>query len=248
GVKDTDKTMTPITVDVRDQRTGAARQVTIIGVLDQTMNVSDGLGIGNSGAGLLMNDRTFQQVFPPDRQNTAYFIALKNGADSKTVKFGIKAALVKNGVQAIDLRDELQKSQQQSQGFLYLLQGFLGIGLFVGIAALGVIALRSVVERRQQIGMLRALGYQRGMVSASFLIESLFIAVTGVIVGVATGMVLSRNLIASGNAGAQAKDMTVPFGQIALFAIIALVAAFIMTVIPARRASRVPIAEALRYE
>ncbi len=247
GVKDTDKAMTPIKVDVRDQRTGAATQVTIIGVLDQTMNVSNGLGVGE-GAGLLMNDSTFQQVFPPDRQNTAYFIALRNGADSKGVKFGIKAALVRNGVQAIDLRDELQKSQQQSQGFLYLLQGFLGIGLFVGIAALGVIALRSVVERRQQIGMLRALGYQRGMVSASFLIESLFIAVTGVIVGVATGMVLARNLIASGNAGPQAKEMVIPFGEITFFVIIALVAAFIMTVIPARRASRVPIAEALRYE
>jgi putative ABC transport system permease protein len=235
-------------VDVRDRRTGKMAQVKIIAVLDQTMNISDGLGIGDGAPGLLTNDATFQQIFPTDRQNTAYFVALKNSADSKAVKFGIKAALVKNGVQAIDLRDELQKSQQQSQGFLYLLQGFLGIGLVVGIAALGVIALRSVVERRQQIGMLRALGYQRGMVSASFLIESLFIAITGVIVGVTTGMVLSRNLIASGNAGAQAKEMIVPYAQIALFVIIALVAAFIMTVIPARRASRVPIAEALRYE
>ncbi len=247
GVKADDKTMTPIKVDVRDQRTGVARQVTIIGVLDQTMNVSNGLGVGE-GAGLLMNDSTFQQIFPPDRQNTAYFIALEQAGDSKAVKFGIKAALVRNGVQAVDLRDELQKSQQQSQGFLYLLQGFLGIGLFVGIAALGVIALRSVVERRQQIGMLRALGYQRGMVSASFLIESLFIAVSGVIVGVTTGMVLSRNLIASGNAGVQANTMVIPYGQIAFFVVIALVAAFIMTVVPARRASRVPIAEALRYE
>ncbi|MFI5034116.1 MAG: ABC transporter permease [Reyranellales bacterium] len=248
GVKADDKTMQPVAVDFRDQRTGQSAQVKIIAVLDQTMNISDGLGIGNNAPGLLTNDATFQQVFPPDRQTTAYFVALKNSADSTAVKFGIKAALVRNGVQAIDLRDELQKSQQQSQGFLYLLQGFLGIGLVVGIAALGVIALRSVVERRQQIGMLRALGYQRGMVSASFLVESLFIAVTGVIVGVATGMVLSRNLIASGNAGVQANAMVVPYGQIALFVIIALVAAFIMTVIPARRASRVPIAEALRYE
>lgn len=248
GVKADDKTMTPTKVDIRDRRTGKTQRVTIIGVLDQTMNISDGLGIGNSSAGIITNDSTFQQVFPPDRQSTAYFIALKKGADSKAVKFGIKAALVRNGVQAIDLRDELQKSQKQNQGFLYLLQGFLGIGLFVGIAALGVIALRSVVERRQQIGMLRALGYQRGMVSASFLVESLFIAVTGVIIGVSTGLVLSRNLLASGNAGGQASGFIIPFGQITLFVVIALVAAFIMTVIPARRASRVPIAEALRYE
>jgi putative ABC transport system permease protein len=247
GVKSGDKTMQPIAVDVRDRRTGKQQQVKIIAVLKPTMNISDGLQVNDVSA-IFMNDATFQQIFPPDRQNTAYYIALKKGTSTRDFTHGVKAALVQNGVQAIDLRDELQKSQQQSQGFLYILQGFLGLGLVVGIAALGVIALRSVVERRQQIGMLRALGYQRGMVSATFLIEAMFIAVSGVVVGVSTGMVLSRNLIASGNAGAQANTMVVPYGQIALFVIIALVAAFVMTVIPARRASRVPIAEALRYE
>ncbi len=247
GLKSDAKTMQPIPVDVRDRRTGKQQQVKIIGILDQTMNLTDGLSL-TEGGGIFMNDATFAQVFPVDQQNTAYFIALKNGTDTRAFKLGVKATLVQNGVQAIDLRDELKKSQRQNQGFLYLLQGFLAIGLVVGIAALGVIALRSVVERRQQIGMLRALGYQRGMVSASFLIESMFIAVSGVVVGVATGLVLSRNLIASGNAGAQASSMVVPVGQIALFVVVSLVAAFIMTVIPARRASRVPIAEALRYE
>ncbi len=246
GVTSSDKTMQPIAVDVRDRRTGAERQVKIIGVIDQKMNLTNGLDIG--AGGIFMNDAAFQQVFPADEQNTTYFLALKKGTSTRDFTHGIKAALVQNGVQAIDLRDELQKGQQQSQGFLYILQGFLGLGLVVGIAALGVIALRSVVERRQQIGMLRALGYQRGMVSATFLIESMFIAVSGVIVGVATGIVLSRNLIASGNAGAEANTMVVPYGQIALFVLIALGAAFAMTVIPARRASRVPIAEALRYE
>ena len=52
----------------------------------------------------------------------------------------------------------------------------MGLGLVVGIAALAVVASRAVVERRQQIGMLRAIGYQRGMVALSFLFESGFIA------------------------------------------------------------------------
>jgi putative ABC transport system permease protein len=247
GVKADAKTMQPIAVDVRDRKTGKQQQVKIIAVLKSTMNISDGLQVNDNSA-IFMNDATFQQIFPPDRQNTAYYLALKKGTNTRDFTHGIKAALVQNGVQAIDLRDELQKSQRQNQGFLYILQGFLGLGLVVGIAALGVIALRSVVERRQQIGMLRALGYQRGMVSATFLIEAMFIAVSGVIVGVSTGMVLSRNLIAGGNAGAEASTMVVPYGQIALFVLIALGAAFAMTVIPARRASRVPIAEALRYE
>ena len=42
--------------------------------------------------------------------------------------------------------------------------GFMGLGLIVGVTALGVITARSVVERRQQIGVLRAIGFRRRMV------------------------------------------------------------------------------------
>ena len=54
----------------------------------------------------------------------------------------------------------------------------MGLGLIVGVAALGVITARSVVERRQQIGVLRAIGFRRRMVQVSFLLESSFIALT----------------------------------------------------------------------
>jgi putative ABC transport system permease protein len=43
----------------------------------------------------------------------------------------------------------------------------MALGLIVGVAALGVISARSVVERRQQIGVLRAVGFRRGMVQAT---------------------------------------------------------------------------------
>ena len=59
----------------------------------------------------------------------------------------------------------------------------MGLGLIVGVAALGVISARSVVERRQQIGVLRAIGFRRGMVQASFLLESSFVALTAIVVG-----------------------------------------------------------------
>ena len=47
-----------------------------------------------------------------------------------------------------------------------LIQGFLGLGLLVGVAALGVISARAVVERRQQIGVMRAIGFRRGRCSS----------------------------------------------------------------------------------
>jgi len=126
----------------------------------------------------------------------------------------------------------------------------MGLGLLVGIAALGVIAFRAVVERRQQIGMLRAIGFQRNMVAATFLLESLVVAVLGVLTGVVLGLILARNLITSPDfdESASFENFIVPWGTIGLMVLISLVAAALMTIIPSRNAAKVPVAEALRYE
>ena len=80
--------------------------------------------------------------------------------------------------------------------FNRLIQGFMGLGLLVGVAALGVISARSVVERRQQIGVMRAIGFRRRMVEASFLLESSFLALTSIVVGTVLGLILAWNIIA----------------------------------------------------
>jgi membrane associated rhomboid family serine protease len=50
------------------------------------------------------------------------------------------------------------------------------------------IASRTVVERRQQVGVLRALGFHPGMVAFSFLVESSFIALSGILFGAIAGV------------------------------------------------------------
>ena len=71
----------------------------------------------------------------------------------------------------------------------------MGLGLIVGVAALGVISARAVVERRQQIGMLRAIGFRRGMIQLSFLLESSFIALTAIVVGTHVRPLIAHNVI-----------------------------------------------------
>ena len=125
----------------------------------------------------------------------------------------------------------------------------MGLGLVVGIAALGVIAFRAVVERRQQIGMLRAIGYQRSMVALSFLFESGFVALSGIAMGLIMGVSFSWVLWTFGEVDDQAGGaFSVPWLQLGVICGIALVASLLMTYFPARAASHVPVAEALRYE
>ncbi len=81
--------------------------------------------------------------------------------------------------------------QATGVGLNTLLEGFMALGLVVGIAALGVVATRSVVERRQQIGVLRAIGFKRRMVQASFLLESSLLTLIGTALGVALAYLAS---------------------------------------------------------
>ena len=127
-----------------------------------------------------------------------------------------------------------------------MIRGFMSLGLVVGVAALGVISARSVVERRVLIGMLRAIGYQRIMVQASFLIESSFIALLGIVLGMALGLGLSAGIIREISEDIDGLVYRIPWASAALVFVLAYGASLLTTFLPARQASRIYPAEALR--
>ena len=210
----------------------------MIGVLDSKLG---------SLFGLYTSRATIDAVYPTTTL-TSYYVALEDPKRATEVAKAIEAALLTNGVQATSIRDQLAESQRQSTGFLYIIQGFMGLGLFVGVAAVGVIAFRSVVERRHQIGVLRAIGYPRSLVALSFLIETAFVVVLGVLSGTVLGIVLARNLFASDDLGVEDVDFQVPWEIIGVVLVATVVVALLMTWVPARQAARIAPAEALRYE
>jgi putative ABC transport system permease protein len=106
-----------------------------------------------------------------------------------------------------------------------------------------------VVERRQQIGMLRAIGFSRGAIALSSLMESSFTALLGIVSGIALGLLLAQQLVKTDDFVAGGVDsFYIPWLQIFLIGGFAFVCSLIMTIIPSRQASSIPIAEALRYE
>jgi putative ABC transport system permease protein len=229
----------PFTVTVRDPSTGNITEFTLIGVLDDSADVFF--------LGLLTSRDSLLAALPEAEQQT-FYLKVAEGADAEEVADNVEASLVQASADSLD--SLLDEQRRQQQGFLYLFQGFMGLGLLVGIAALGVIASRAVVERRQQIGMLRAIGYQRKMVALSFLFESSFIALSGIITGFVLAVSLSWVLFTSDNfdESASGAGFTVPWIELFIISGIAFLASMVMTYFPARSAANVPVAEALRYE
>ncbi|HLU37003.1 MAG TPA: FtsX-like permease family protein [Thermomicrobiales bacterium] len=236
GLTSGQKTFAPYEIELANQD-GTATTLRVIGVIDSEISTLNGL---------FTSQATLDAVYG-ETAMTSYYVALADEDRATDVAQDIEAALMVNGAQGVSIQDELKAQQQQEAGFLYLVQGFMALGLFVGIAAVGVIAYRSVVERRQQIGVLRALGYQRGMVSLSFLIETAFIVGMGVLSGVTLAVVLSRNMFTA-DAESSGVAFTVPWVQITVMALATVVIALVMTWMPSRQAARIAPAEALRYE
>ena len=79
--------------------------------------------------------------------------------------------------------------------------------------------------------------------------ESSFIALLGILSGIALAILLANQLLTSDTVGAnQIESFYIPWLQIAGIAAFAFIASLLMTIIPSRQASSIPIAEALRYE
>jgi len=237
-----DPTFAPVPVDVRDPATGTVTHFTVIGVLRDSMPPQmAGIAIAQTQARALFGDRAAL---------TMHFVGLAPGINADHFAKQMESAFLANGLEANSFRKLVNDATAASMVFLRLIEVFMALGLIVGVAALGVIAARSVVERRQQIGVLRAIGFQASTVRIGFLLESAFLALTSIMIGLALGLVLSYNIIDDGRHQATwpGVQMVVPWLNLIIVFVVVLGVALATTYLPARRASRVYPAQALRYE
>ena len=215
---------------------GRSVNLTIVGVLAQALQFT---------SGVFVDESVVRTVFPPAERYTAYFFQMSAGVDVAAFRADLERVYFAYGLQTIDIREAIGEEFDSSQQVLTLMQAYLGIGILVGIAGLAVITLRAVVERRTQIGALRAIGFTQRMVLATFLGEIALIAVLGIGIGVALGIVFAYKIYVV--YFADIVVFSVPWPNLALIIGLTAVAAVGATAQPAIRASRIPPAEALRY-
>jgi putative ABC transport system permease protein len=226
-------------LQVKDPDSGKTRDLRVIGVLESSAAFA---------GQIVTSRRTLDALAGRTVPTQTYYFDLGSGANASTVAGALEKEFARSGLQTQVTAEMIRDSDATRRMVFLLLRGFMGLGLVVGICALGVIAARSVVERRQQIGMMRALGFQRGQVRLSFLIESSFIALLGIGGGVALGLGFSGTLIDNIREGFPGMEYRVPWSALLLVIVVGYSASLLTTYLPARRASKVYPAEALRYE
>ncbi|WP_113701952.1 ABC transporter permease [Nonomuraea lactucae] len=131
-----------------------------------------------------------------------------------------------------------KRATQNSYSSLFL--GLAGVALLVGGIGVANTMFISVLERRREIGLRRALGASRGQIRGQFLIESVALSGLGGLAGTLLGV-----LVTVGYATYQGWPPVVPLGSVAGGCFGALVVGVTAGVYPSVRASRLPPTEAL---
>jgi putative ABC transport system permease protein len=200
--------------------------------------------------GLSTSQETLSAAFPGRAQPTIHYFDLVPGLDQRAMANRLESAFLASGMQAESIEQVADDAVAANRLFLRLIQGFMGLGLVVGVAALGVVSARAVVERRQQIGVLRAIGFRRRMVQAAFLLESSFVALTSIVVGTGLGLLMAYEVVLDSSEQPSWADLhlVVPWTSLAVIFLVVYAVALLATFAPALRASRIRPAEALRYE
>ncbi|MCY4583758.1 MAG: FtsX-like permease family protein [Chloroflexi bacterium] len=226
-------------VEVYDSAEQQMARLRVIGVMKESAFFARTVTTGHG---------TLQRLAPVELPYLNYEIVLNDPSRAEAVAAALEEEFVEHGVQASSLAKTVRDFTALNRTFSRLVQGFMGLGLVVGIAALGVIAARSVVERRVQIGILRAIGFRSGMVQLAFLVESSFIALLGIVVGLGLGFGLSIDIIREVGESFENVTYAIPWETVILVIVVAYGASLLTTYLPARQASNIYPAEALRYD
>ncbi len=221
-------------------------------VVDADGNRSEVTVVGLSGWNWLTNLGMYFSVeqrdvlvdeFQPTRR---HHIVAAPGFDATDLVERLETDFAQNGADANSFEDDIQAEAAETEAFIQILQGFLGLGLLIGIAGLSVVLIRGVRERRQQLGMLRAIGFGPTLLRNSFLIEASFIGSQGVLLGIGLGMLSSWQVLTKSTAFAEDLEFSVPVGWLLALGVVALAASLLAGLFPAIRAGRTVPAEALR--
>ena len=123
-----------------------------------------------------------------------FLIKLAGDADADKQATLIQNQFWQYGVSTIAMKTLAKQVVSQIDGIFNLIKAFLALGLIIGITGLGIITIRSIHERRIEIGMMRAIGYTKRMVVANFALESAFVSVLGILIGSVLGIIVGYQL------------------------------------------------------
>ncbi len=182
--------------------------------------------------------------------NTAGFVSLTraDGVGDGQFRAAVDARVAAYGIGELQDREQFIDGRadlvDQSLAFIY---GLLALSIVIAVFGIVLTLLLAVYERRRETGLLRAVGMTRAQVRTTVRWESVLTSVYGAVVGVMMGMLLGYVVIVALRDQGLTK-YSIPVNTIGAILVLAFVTGVIAAVVPAWRATKLDILQAIATE
>lgn len=142
-----------------------------------------------------------------------------------------------------EYREEISSQVDQ---LLYILTGFLGLAIIIAfIGIINTMAL-SIFERTRELGLLRAVGMTRSQMHRMVRWEAAIVSGVGALLGAVVGVVFGA-LVVVATPDEILNRLAVPWLQLVLLVAVAVVAGLVAGFLPARRAGKLNVLDAISH-
>jgi putative ABC transport system permease protein len=181
------------------------------------------------------------------RPRNQYTFVNVPGAPTEATKAELQDAAAGFPDAKVQTRQEwIDKEDAEFNQFLTLLYVLLALSVVVSLFGMVNTLVLSVFERTRELGMLRAVGMTRRQVRRMVRHESVITALIGAAIGVPLGIFLAA--LVTRALGEFDVRFSIPWGQLVVLAVVAVVVGIVAAIMPARRAAKLNPLEALQYE
>ncbi len=206
----------------------------------------------NFSTGIITTDTNLKSIFEDEYINrysqSEILVGFEEEVNVSEKSTEIRKAIINyDVVQVLELTELVRTGQSFIDSMILMFQGFLGFSLVVGASGLAIIVARSVQERRQQIGMLRSLGFQRNSILTGFFFEATFIAALGIIIGISMGTIGALNEFYITFHDQPDIRPAFAYKEVIIISLIVYTASILFSLVPSIKAARLSPVEATNY-
>ncbi len=184
-----------------------------------------------------------------DQLDTVVLVKAAEGVDPATLRAPLENAVAEFPNVSVSDSAAVKKDQaKQINQLLAIIYALLALAVIIAVLGIVNTLVLSVVERRRELGLLRAVGMirrqMRSMIRGESVIIALFGAILGLVIGLGFGLALTKAVLTNGIGGV----VSVPVPTLIIFVILAAIAGMLAAIWPARRAARTNVLAALTFD